>query len=89
MANATLQELLLPQVILRVISRIRNGQGMLGRWLDAPRPDPVAQPGSDSADRYLMLFDRLAGEVRASQKARRGAYAGAGTLPVPATQPLS
>ena len=57
--------------------------------LDAPRPDPVAQPGSDSADRYLMLFDRLAGEVRASQKARRGAYAGAGTLPVPATQPLS
>ncbi len=31
--NATLQELLLPQVILRVISRIRNGQGMLGRWL--------------------------------------------------------
>src|ERR1019366_4791961 len=33
MANATLQELLLPQVILRVISRIRNGQGMLGRWL--------------------------------------------------------
>lgn len=33
MANATLQELLLPQVILRVISRIRNGQGALGRWL--------------------------------------------------------
>ncbi len=61
----------------------------LTRWLDAPRPDPVAQPGSDSADRYLMLFDRLTGEVRASQKARRGAYAGAGTLPVPATQPLS
>ncbi|MCI1142013.1 glycosyltransferase [Sphingomonas sp. WKB10] len=61
----------------------------LTRWLDAPRPDPVAQPGSDSADRYLTLFDRLAGEVRASQKAPRGAYAGAGTLPVPATQPLS
>lgn len=33
MANATLQELLLPQVILRVVSRIRNGQGALGRWL--------------------------------------------------------
>lgn len=33
MANATLQQLLLPQVILRVISRIRNGQGALGRWL--------------------------------------------------------
>lgn len=33
MANATLQELLLPQVILRVVSRIRDGQGALGRWL--------------------------------------------------------
>lgn len=33
MANATLQELLLPQVILRVVSRIREGQGFLGRWL--------------------------------------------------------
>lgn len=33
MANATLQQLLMPQVILRVISRIRNGQGALGRWL--------------------------------------------------------
>ena len=42
-------------------------------WLDGPRPDPVAQPGSDSADRYLALFDRLAGEVRVSVKARRGA----------------
>ena len=58
-------------------------------WLDGPRPDPVAQPGSDSADRYLALFDRLAGEVRVSVKARRGAYAGAPPLAVPATQPLS
>lgn len=31
--NATLMEFLTPQVILRVVSRIRNGQGALGRWL--------------------------------------------------------
>lgn len=31
--NLALQEILMPQVILRVISRIRNGQGALGRWL--------------------------------------------------------
>lgn len=32
----------------------------LTHWLDAPRPAPVPQPGSDSAARYLALFDRLA-----------------------------
>ena len=31
----------------------------LTRWLDAPRPHPVPQPGTDSAARYLALFDRL------------------------------
>lgn len=33
----------------------------LDRWLaaDAVRPAPVPQPGSDSAARYLSLFDRL------------------------------
>ena len=31
----------------------------LSHWLDAPRPEPVAMPGSDSAQRYLALFDRL------------------------------
>lgn len=29
-------------------------------WLDAPRPAPVPQPGTDSAERYLALFDALA-----------------------------
>jgi glycosyltransferase involved in cell wall biosynthesis len=28
-------------------------------WLDAPRPVPVPQPGTDSAARYLALFDAL------------------------------
>jgi glycosyltransferase involved in cell wall biosynthesis len=32
----------------------------LAHWLAAPRPDPVPQPGHDSAARYLALFDRLA-----------------------------
>ncbi|MCP3734168.1 glycosyltransferase [Sphingomonas sp. RP10(2022)] len=31
----------------------------LAYWLDAPRPAPVPQPGADSAERYLALFDRL------------------------------
>ncbi|WP_343527451.1 glycosyltransferase [Sphingomonas sp.] len=33
----------------------------LRHWLDpvAPRPDPVPQPGQDSADRYLALFDSI------------------------------
>lgn len=33
----------------------------LDRWLakDAVRPAPVAQPGADSADRYLALFDAV------------------------------
>lgn len=31
----------------------------LVHWLDAPRPAPVPQPGSDSAARYLALFDAL------------------------------
>lgn len=31
----------------------------LTHWLDAPRPAPVPQPGTDSAARYLALFDRL------------------------------
>jgi len=38
--NATLGELLLPQVIVKVISRIRQGQGDLGRWLGF-QPDRV------------------------------------------------
>src|ERR1700736_6237046 len=29
----TLQEILMPQVILELVSRIRDGQGALGRWL--------------------------------------------------------
>jgi glycosyltransferase involved in cell wall biosynthesis len=32
----------------------------LRHWLDAPRPEPVPQPGVDSAARYLRLFDGLA-----------------------------
>lgn len=31
----------------------------LAHWLAAPRPEPVPQPGSDSAARYLSLFDSL------------------------------
>ena len=31
----------------------------LGYWLDAPRPEPVPSPGSNSAARYLALFDSL------------------------------
>ena len=33
----------------------------LRHWLDpvAPRPDPVPQPGQDSPDRYLALFDSI------------------------------
>ncbi|MEJ8631091.1 hypothetical protein P0F65_17105 [Sphingomonas sp. I4] len=33
----------------------------LRHWLDpvAPRPDPVPQPGQDSAERYLALFDSI------------------------------
>ena len=33
----------------------------LDAWLapSAPRPEPVPQPGADSADRYLALFDQL------------------------------
>ncbi|MBI0475309.1 glycosyltransferase [Sphingomonas sp. MA1305] len=31
----------------------------LTHWLAAPRPDPVPQPGTDSAARYLRLFDSL------------------------------
>jgi hypothetical protein len=37
----------------------------LDHWLVADRPVPVPQPGSDSAARYLALFDRLA--VRPAQ----------------------
>lgn len=60
----------------------------LTQWLDAPRPDPVAQPGSDSADRYLALFDRLIDAARGS----RAASAPRRTprpRPVPATQTTS
>jgi hypothetical protein len=38
--NATLNELLLPQVIVKVVSRIRQGQGDIGRWLGF-QPDRV------------------------------------------------
>ncbi len=31
----------------------------LVHWLDAPRPAPVSQPGTDSAARYLAVFDAL------------------------------
>ena len=52
MANASLQELLLPQVILRVISRIRKGQGFMGRWLgfhpDRFDPDTVTLSGPNT-----------------------------------------
>ena len=35
--------------------------GALDAWLapTAQRPVPVPQPGADSADRYLILFDQL------------------------------
>jgi glycosyltransferase involved in cell wall biosynthesis len=31
----------------------------LAHWLEAPRPQPVPQPGADAAARYLALFDAL------------------------------
>ena len=50
--NATLQQLLLPQVILRVISRIRKGQGFMGRWLgfhpDRYDPETVSLAGPNT-----------------------------------------
>ena len=61
----------------------------LTAWLDAPRPDPVAQPGSDSADRYLALFDRLVGEARGSAMARKDGHAGHAPIPVSATRTVS
>jgi len=33
----------------------------LTHWLDAPRPVPTPQPGIDSAQRYLDVFDALVG----------------------------
>jgi hypothetical protein len=34
----------------------------LDAWLapTSKRPEPVPQPGTDSADRYLAIFDQLA-----------------------------
>lgn len=69
MANATLQELLLPQVILRVISRIRKGQGFVGRWLgfhpDRYDPETVTlagpntlNPGTSVRNVVYRVFDK-------------------------------
>lgn len=44
----------------------------LSHWLAAPRPDPVPQPGSDSAARYLRLFDSL---IRPPVRLRARRYA--------------
>lgn len=49
MATVTLQEMLQPQVILKLITRIRPGQGKLGRWLGFQptryNPETVALEG--------------------------------------------
>lgn len=47
----------------------------LTHWLTADRPAPVAQPGSDSALRYLELFDRLVSRPRVRPRVRSGARA--------------
>lgn len=60
-ASAAVAEIVTDPTLGTIVER-QDGVGLVAAlrfWLTAPRPRPVPMPGLDSAERYLVLFDRL------------------------------
>lgn len=65
-SSAAVPEIVTAPALGRIVAR-DDGAALVAALrtvMAAPRPQPVPQPGSDSAARYLDLFDRLLGEPR-------------------------